>query len=281
MTTPAKEPSWKRLFAEGGFSWSFRMRPGDARGFFAPQDDDGFVLAEKRATLDAHPDRYVAFTTDAQPLIDAVIDLAVSWGHIAPDTPRDLLHLARLWQPDILLMDAASMSLVAGCVCMPSSWSLTHTLGKPVHAIHDAVPRLNPQIGGQIDRFLLRIPPGKAFLRENWSLTRTADFNYHPDLKRRKLDASVAIEELFLRLEHQLFTSIPGGVLMGIRIETCPLADLAADPVVWRNLTEIIRTMPDDVATYKSMLAARDPLAALMSRCLLDVAADRSGFIPD
>lgn len=264
MADPTMEPSWKRLFSEGGFAWSFRMRPGDVRGFFSPADEGGAVLTEKRRSLDRHPSRYLATTPAAQPLIDAVHDMAVSWGSVAHDDPRDLLHLARTLEPDLLLMDSATMTLAAGCVCMPSSWSLAHAMGKPMHAVHDVVPRLNPQIGDKIDQFLKKVPQGKAFLRENWSLTRTADLNYHPDLHRLKLDSSATPDEVFLRIEHQLFTAIPGGILMGIRIETCPLTDLAADADVWRNLTEIIRTMPDDVAGYKSMLAARDPLAERM-----------------
>jgi hypothetical protein len=266
MANPSTEPSWKRLFSEGGFAWSFRMRPGDVRGFFNCQDDGGSLLTEKRRSLQEHPSRYVAATPAAQPLVDQVFDMAVSWGQIAPESPRGLIHLAHALEPDILLMDSMTMTLVAGCVCMPSSWDLAHAIGKPMHVVHDVVPRLNAQIGDKIGQFLSKIPEGKAFLRENWSLTRTADRNYHPALHRDRLDASAAPEDVFLRIEHQIFTAIPGGILMGLRIETCPLADLAADSDVWHNLTEIIRTMPDDVACYKSMLAARDPLAERMAR---------------
>jgi hypothetical protein len=264
MDSPTSEPSWKRLFAEGGFAWSFRMRPGDVREFFSPQDESGSILTEKRHSLDEHPSRYCATTPAAQPLIDALCGMAASLGLFPPDDPRDLLHFARCVEPDILLMDSATMTLAAGCVCMPSSWSLDHAIGKSMHAVHDVVPRLNPQIGDKIEQFLNKVPQGKAFLRENWSLTRSADLNYHPDLLRPKLDATASPDTVFLRIEHQLFTAIPGGILMGLRIGTCPLTDLAADPDVWRNLTEIIRTMPDDVAGYKSMLAARDPLAGRM-----------------
>ncbi len=264
MDSSNTEPSWQRLFSKGGFAWSFRMRPGDVRAFFSPQDEMGAVLAEKRRVLEEHPSRYCVTTAAAPPLIDALCGMAVSLGLIAPDAPRDLLHLACSLEPDMLLMDSSTMALVAGCVCMPSSWSLDHAIGKPMHAIHDVVPGLNAQIGDRIGQFLEKVPQGKAFLRENWSLTRAADLNYHPDLRRPKLDASATPEEVFLRMEHQLFTALPGGILMGLRIETCPLTDLAVDAEVWHNLTEIIHTMPDDVAQYKSMLAARDPLVKRM-----------------
>jgi hypothetical protein len=59
-----------------------------------------------------------------------------------------------------------------------------------------------------------------------------------------------------LRIEHQLFTGLSDGVLMGIRIETTSLKELAEDPSVWNTTAEKLRTMPDDVARYKSMDAA-------------------------
>ena len=158
------------------------------------------------------------------------------------------------------------MSFAAACVCMPSSWDPAHAVGKTLHEVHESVPRLNPQIGEKIDRFLRQLQPGKAYRRENWGFTRSAELNYHPALGRERLDSTVSIDELFLRVEQQLFTGIPGGVLMGIRIRVCPVADLAADPQVWRAVYDKIRTMPDDVAAYKGMLTAREAMLSEMAR---------------
>lgn len=257
-------PAWKRLFGEGGFAWSFRMRSGQVDEFFAPTPDGPSILEERRHCLSEAPDRYLAETPAAAPLIRELHAIATGAGFLSPSVPSDLRAMAQHLEPDLLLVDAGSLALVAACVCFPSSWNLHHAMGKPIHQVHEVVPQLNPSIGPQIERFLRSVPPGKAFLRENWSLTHSAHRNYHPDLNRPKLDASTPLESIHLRLEHQLFTAIPGGILMGIRIGTCPLTDLRADQETWRNLTEIIRTMPDDVAAYKSMLAARDAIAAAM-----------------
>lgn len=264
----AATPFWKKLFAAGAFEWAFRMRGGDARSFFAPQDQSGKLLAEKNAWLDQSPERYVAVTDAGAPLVPQLWNMAEEWGHASPsdDQAHDLVALARVWEPDVLLMDSSTMNVVAGAVCMPSSWILQHAIGKPVHAVHDMVPQLNPQIGDKIDRFLRQLPPGKAFRRENWSFTRSAEYNYHPALQRAKLDETVTIGEIHLRVEQQLFCAIPGAVLMGIRIERCPLTDLAGDPEVWSHVALKIRTMPDDVADYKSMLSAREPMVAAMER---------------
>ncbi len=166
-------------------------------------------------------------------------------------------------------MDRSTMSLAAGCVCFPSSWNLQESIGKPVHQIHDLVPDLNPSIGERIKRFLEGLQPGRAFCRENWSLTRSDERNYHPRLKRQKLDETVTLDELHLRLEHQLFTALPSGVLMGIRISTIPLPALSEQREEWNNLKEKIRTMPPEVARYKSMEKAQLTIQRIMNsvRC--------------
>jgi len=234
------------------------MRQGHAEVFFARQDESGGLLRAKRRSLDEHPERYVALMPGSEGLVDEVWKVAQALGHVEEpaDGVKDLESLARVWEADLLVMDRESKKVAAAAVCCPSSWDPAGAVGNTLDDVHGLVPRLNPQIGVMINRFLEKVSPGKSYCRENWSFTRTADLDYHPAVGRRRLDESVTLEELFLRVEHQLFTGIPGGVLMGIRIEVCPLKDLAADAEVWRFTAEKIRTMPEDVAGYKSMDAA-------------------------
>ena len=247
------EPFWKKLFAPGAFEWAFKMRQGDA-GVFLVKQNEGLLL-EKGKSLDEHPERYVAVMAGSQALVEEVWNVARELGHV--DEPeggaRDLMTLARLWEADLLVLDLETKKVAAAAVCFPSSWTPAETVGSSLDEVHGLVPRLNSQIGAMINRFLEKLTPGKSYCRENWSFTRTADLDYQPEIGRRRLDETVTLDELHFRVEHQLFTGIPGGVLMGIRIEVCPLKDLAADPVVWRNVAEKIRTMPEDVAKYKSM----------------------------
>ena len=253
-------------FSKGGeFRWSLGVRGADAESFFAPQDDSRMLLEEKRVWLDSHPERYLAQTEEAKSLIDAVWEMALGWGHVKePDSGRTLMNLARKWEADLLIVEKESMKLVAGAVCFPSSWDLRTAIGKRMFAVHGVVPKLNEQIGEKVDRFLSGIRGGKSYARMNWSLTRSADLNYHPALGRKKLDETVTVEELFLRIEHQLFCEVEGGVLMGLRIEPVPLPELATEPEVWAGLREKIRTMPDDVAEYKGMYTAKDAIVAAM-----------------
>lgn len=250
-------PFWQRLFAPGGFEWAFKMRKGDAAQFFAPQDPSGALLGQRKERLDAHPDRYTGVTELGQPLVEQAWGLALDLGQVGavPAAERDLLSLSRQWEADLLMMERETMTVAAGAVCFPSSWELGHAIGKTLDQVHGVVPRLNPQIGVMIQRFLEKITPGKSFCRENWSFTRTDDLDYHPAVGRPRLDHTLTLDEVFLRIEHQLFTGIPGGVLMGIRIKTFPLREMAADPEVWRITAEKLRTMPADVADYKSMAA--------------------------
>jgi hypothetical protein len=257
-------PFWKDLFKPGGFAWSIKVRQGDLDDFFAPQDEA--MMAERRRWLDGHPDRHLVETPEAAPMIAAAWELATRLGHVRrpDDGPADLLGLSRRWEPDLVFYDAARRTFAAACVCLPSSWDPRKWIGRPLDEVHDEVPRLQQQIGAGIDRFLDRLEPGRAFRRENWSLTHGGELNFHPALDRPKLQADTPLDEVFLRIEHQIFTGLPGGVMMGLRIRTCPLADLAADPEVWETMAEKIETMPDDVAEYKSLLKARDPLVQAM-----------------
>ena len=260
------EPFWKKLFPPGEFEWAFRMRQGDAGEFFARQDDGGVLLRVKGRSLDEYPDRYLATMSGSGELVEEVWKVALGLGQVEEpvDGMRNLEKLARLWEADLLLMNGETKKVAAAAVCFPSSWDPAGAVGKSLDEVRGVVPRLNPQIGVMINRFLEKLAPGKSYCRENWSFTRTADLDYHPALGRRRLDESVTLDEIFLRVEHQIFTSIPGGVLMGIRIGVCPLKDLAADPGAWRFTAEKLRTMPKDVARYKSMDHAIERILEVM-----------------
>ena len=264
MPPDPTQPFWKDLFRPGGFAWSLRMRKGDAAEFFAPQDER--LRTERLRWLEERPEWSLVNSPAAEPLVEAAWDLAEAYGHVPPAAAatRDLPALARLWEPDLIFYDGATKSFAAACVCLPSSWDPRKWVRRELAEVHDVVPQLQRQVGAQIDRFLDRLEPGRAFRRENWSLSLGGELNFHPALHRPPLDEHSALEEVHLRVEHQIFTGLPGGVMMGIRIRTCPLLDLSEDPEVWAMLAEKLRTMPDDVARYKNLLAVRDPLVREM-----------------
>lgn len=252
------------MFSERDFDWSFRMRAGDAQRFFSPTSESESIRKHKSSRLALHPDRYLRETPAARVLVEDLASLASSWNLIHETESADLKSLGLQLEPDLLLVEAESLALAAACVCMPSSWSIDHAIGKSVHEVHQSVPRLNERIGKQIDRFLRSIPPGKSFCRENWSITLTDQLDYHPDLQRKRPDRETPLNQLHLRLEHQLFTALPHGLLMGIRISTISFSELRKDPENWGHFAKTIGTMPDNVAEYKGMLGYRSELAQSM-----------------
>lgn len=259
------EPAWKNYFSNGDFEWAFKMRQGDASAFFSQQDDTGALLSEKAYILDKHSSRHTARTPTCDLLLEQLIEQLVDWGVLDTNhMTQDLESLSRVIEPDFLLMDRETMSMAAGSVCFPSSWAFDENIGKPMHEIHSVVPQLNDQIGQMIDRFLGQLSPGKAYQRANWSFTRTGDLNYHPALKRPPLDSTLKLEDIYLRLEHQVFTSLPDGILMGLRIEPVHLIELADDTDLWSSLIHKLRTMPTDVAAYKSLDKGIQKLVAEM-----------------
>jgi hypothetical protein len=263
------DPFWKRLFVSGGFEWGFKMRKGNAEQFFAPTRSCSNMLAMRQRRIAENPERYLAVTPVGEKLVAAVWQLALGWEQVdePDDGIRDLAALSRQWEPDMLILDQETMTFAAGAVCFPSSWNLEERIGQTIDEVHAVVPQLNPQIGVMISRFLSQLSPGKSSRRENWSFTRSPELDYHPALERKKLDETVSLDELSLRVEHQLFTGIPGGVLMGLRVEAVPLKELSQDRAVWNAVAEKISTMPEDVAEYKSMLRAVPRILAEMDEC--------------
>ncbi len=181
------------------------MRGEEPEAFFARMEPDGRLLARRVEWLDRAPELCLAITDRAHPLVEDCWELARSWGQVERGAGADAEALGRRWEADFILLDGESFVLAGGCVCFPSSWDLQEATGKTLDQVHAVVPRLNDQVGDRIDRFLRGLNPGRAYLRENWGLTRTGERNYHPALGRARIDGGVTLDEVFLRIEHQAF----------------------------------------------------------------------------
>jgi len=253
----------QQLFPGGDFAWAFRMRKADPAQFFRPQDKTDCLMQQRAGILDQHPERHLCHCHDHQSHLKGLRDALVEW-QVDTGDATDLESLARHIETDFVLLDQATQSLKAAAVCFPSSWDPAEWPGAYIQDIHAVVPRLNVSIGAMITKFLTELKPGKAFQRANWSFTRSAKLNYHPALERPILDDSIRLEEIHLRIEHQLFTAIEDTVIMGIRIEPIALLDLAGEQRLWANLIQILDTMPDEVARYKSLHLGKDTLIRLM-----------------
>ena len=239
------------------------MRKADPADYFAVKDSSGGLMAQKQAILTDHAPRHLVVSEEAGPTLEVLHAALQTWG-CDPGSSAELSSIAGHIEPDLIVMDQTSQKLIAAAVCFPSSWNPAHWLDHSIHDIHEVVPQLNPRIGEMIAKFLRELKPGKAFQRANWSFTRTAELNYHPTLERQALDDTIQLEDIHLRIEHQLFTAIQGAVVMGIRIQPIPLLTLREDETLWQNLIQVVETMPEDVARYKSLHRGQQTLVRLM-----------------
>ncbi|MEM6916546.1 MAG: heme-dependent oxidative N-demethylase subunit alpha family protein [Verrucomicrobiota bacterium] len=241
-------------FPSPEFAWSLRMRKAAPELFFAKQDHSGELLREKNHWLDTLGEHCLVETEKSGEFAAQLWALARDWGQVKKGEEKSLEALSRVWECDLIFLDAETFRVAGGCVCFPSSWSLAGATGKTLGEVHGIVPGLNEAIGGKIHRFLSKLAPGKAYHRANWGMTRSDELNYHPALERERLDDTVTWNDLFLRLEHQSFLRLDGGIVLAVRIEPIALETLRLKhPEVLSHLKTQLATMPRDVARYKSL----------------------------
>jgi Haem-dependent oxidative N-demethylase, alpha subunit-like len=252
-----------------------RFQRGPVGDFFNPWHEPADVLKQRRHWLRHEPDVHSALLPDGAPLLEEMIEQSRHWfGPPLPcrqADPRETLRvIGEALEPDFLLLkpdDTGAMKLVAGCVCFPSSWSLEEKMGRPLDFIHRVVPGLNEQLGQPIAQFLRRMTPDIAWLRANWGLSRSPELNQHPKRALPRLDASVKLDDVWLRVEHQALVALPktGGVLFGIRVVVHPLAEVKQDAEAARGLRRALETMPEAMAAYKGIAPARGALLEIMN----------------
>jgi len=271
--------NFSELFPDEDYRFHMALQRGSPEDFFRPTAAQKSILDERRHWLRTEPHDYHALLPEGASLLDECLDLARDWQSVAAEHHHQITdaadpqercrQLAEIWEPDFLLLRADSegkFRLLGGCVCFPSSWSLAEKIGQPIHFIHGPVPGLNAQLGRSIDSFLAKLVPGQAWLRHNWGLSRSPELNQHPARALPRLDASVSLDQTWLRVEHQLLVALPRseGVLFAIRIAMHPLAEVTRAPEIATNLARALRTMPEPVTTYKGLGTARERLVELL-----------------
>jgi hypothetical protein len=191
------------------------------------------------------------------------------------DPGCDPLELAgRLVQEDLCLIDTAGPApiLSAAVLCAPSRWRLGEKIGRPLAAVHGAVPLYAERLSSPVDRFMGALRPGKSAERQNWSVVDDAALFQTGGKHRTEHDPSVtadnAADRLFLRVERQTFLCLPGSesVLFAIHVHSYPLARVLAIPGAARDLAAAVRALPDSLSVYKSLPAIRDALLDCLDR---------------
>lgn len=249
------------LFPDGDYRFHLTLRRGEPREFFRPRDATGRVRAERRRWLAAEPGQYTALLPPGAPLLTEFAEMCAEWA-ISP--PGSAGELGALLEPDVLFLSpdaTGAMVLQGGALCFPTGWALSEKIGHPVDFIHSVVPGLNAAIGAPIRQFLAKLKPGIAFQRDNWGLAATDELNLHPARALPAPGFPVALDRLWLRVEHQALLALPrsGGVVFGIRIALHRLDQLRRDdPAAAAGLRRGLATMPVDLLRYKRLEAVRD-----------------------
>jgi dimethylamine monooxygenase subunit A len=266
------------LFPEGDYRFHLTLRRAEAREFFAAQDPGGGVLSERARWLQSDPRRYAGLLPEGRPLVEEFAEMCARWREPANGGPAPpagaadddtLGQLGRALEPDLLFLspDASGLfRLRAGVLCFPTGWSLEEKLGHTLDVIHQVVPGLNAALGASIQQFLARLKPGPAFLRDNWGIAPTDELNLHPARRLPPPAPPVALDRLWLRVEHQALVALPKtrGLVFGIRIALHRL-DAVVGAGFGAPLRRALDTMPSQLAEYKRLDAIRGELVRLLT----------------
>ncbi|MBL8819824.1 MAG: DUF3445 domain-containing protein [Planctomyces sp.] len=278
------EPDWRRFFPDADHRWAMGLRRGEAGVFLAPTESSASVCAERNHWLSTEPRTYAVLTKEAEPALAETVTFARSLGFaVRPEqSPRDrssreespfdqLLSLGRVWESDFvwLVADKAGTRRVAGgVVCFPSHWDLSEKVGRTLSETHSVVPGLNAALDRQIETFLDKIVPGDAWLRENAGFSRSPEFNQHIKRPRTRLDVSVTVDEVWIRLEHQMLLKLPltHSILFGIRVQVVPLRQVLNTPYAATAMTRLLSTISPEAADYKGLSDARETIRNISSQ---------------
>jgi len=188
---------------------------------------------------------------------------------------RDPLELCgRLVQEDLCLIEASADGprLTAAVLCFPSRWRLHEKLGRPLMEVHGNVPLYGDRLARPVDRFMAHVRPGHIACRLNWSVMDDPTLFQPTGKWRTAHDATITEENagdrLFLRVERQTLRRLPGSgaVLFGIRVHVYPLARVVNAAEIAARLAGAIRSLPNEMAHYKSLPMFQTALLGWLDR---------------
>lgn len=203
-------------------------------------------------------------------LQDLRIDGVVGDDDSVPGGP--LAFLAGQIQEDVALLDKRedALWLDGGVVTFASNWSMAFDMGMRFLEIHGPVPRVHEErVITRAHDFLMRMQPGEAYRRTNWSMTvdRRLDVSTetYPEWGSSRTEVLTdprLPERLHLRIEVQHLIALPhtGAVLFLIRTYLESLERIARVPQWRARLHAVLTELPQDMADYKGLARYRPRL---------------------
>jgi hypothetical protein len=186
---------------------------------------------------------------------------------LAFDEPP-LKAISRRVQEDLLLMSrhADGWSLVAGSLCFPTTWRLSEKIGRPMTAIHAAVPGFAGPTGERVHRIFDHLRPEAPVERHNLSVYADAELRHEASKTGRdRFPEDASIRSLaHLRVERQTLTRLPATstILFTVRIHLMPLSDAPAR--LRGQVRAHVAAMTDAQLAYKGIKASRERLLAAL-----------------
>lgn len=186
-------------------------------------------------------------------------------------------YIARQTQGDVTLQDQRDENLwiEAGMVTSQADWSLDFDIGMSFHQWHAPVPLAHEM--GVFDRalkFLLALQHGAPVRRFNWTMTvdpllDTSPENYPkwgPD-KNTMTPETIGARQ-HLRVELQTLFRLPrsNAIAFPIRCYLISFEDLVTQPKWARRLHRVIKTVPDELATYKGFIRNREMMVDFLAK---------------
>lgn len=186
-------------------------------------------------------------------------------------------YIARQTQGDVTLQDQRDENLwiEAGMVTSQADWSLDFDIGMSFHQWHAPVPLAHEM--GVFDRalkFLLALQHGAPVRRFNWTMTvdpllDTSPENYPkwgPD-KTTMTPETIGARQ-HLRVELQTLFRLPrsNAIAFPIRCYLISFEDLVTQPKWARRLHRVIKTVPDELATYKGFIRNREMMVDFLAK---------------
>ncbi len=251
------------------FKQRIGIRPLDLAAWIEPDEEFESNLATKATLLaERHAEVFSAlpYAMEASVEVDRLVAVHMSTYfparscEIDPDL-HPLDRAGRRVQEDLCLMvqHDGELRLAAASLCFPGRWRLADKIGRPMLAIHEPVARYAEDIGRATDDLLSRLTVERPVWRLNWSLVDDPTL-FQPGGHGQTDAAPVDPEDLYLRVERQTLRRLPetGAILFTIRTYVRPLPDGVTAKHDRERLADALEAMPDDVRTYKSLVAVAD-----------------------
>lgn len=155
--------------------------------------------------------------------------------------------------------DDGRYRLRAAAICSSVGWHIGQHRGKPLRAIHEAVPEYAAKMARSMDRYFARMPTDRPIQRGSWTIEQGRPL-FVPDEAARRDDVSAGLDDLCLRCDWQTLRRLPltGAVAFNFKPVFTPLVQLRREPFVPALLhTVLCDGDPRLVASGKCMENAR------------------------